>query len=90
MPKKMPAFKLRRVLVYFAAFKNHVGFYPTPKAIEAFKERLSVYNTSKGAIQFPLDREIPLDLIAQITKFRVEQESERLKKEKNEKIDPFN
>lgn len=70
----MPAFKLNGDLVYFAAYKKHIGFYPRgPSAIEAFKEELSGYNLSKGAIRFPLDRPIPLDLVKRIVKFRVQQ-----------------
>lgn len=67
----MPAFKLNGNLVYFAACKNHIGFYPTPSAIEAFKEELKQYKTSKGAIQFPIKKPIPFDLIRDIVKFRV-------------------
>ncbi len=71
----MPAFKQKSVLVYFAAFKNHIGFYPTPSAIEAFKEDLSPYETSKGASRFPLDKPIPYDLVKKIVKFRVNEVS---------------
>ncbi len=74
----MPAFKLNRVLVYFAAHQNHIGFYPTASGIEAFKKELSAYKWSKGAVQFPLDKPVPLDLVARIVKFRVE---ESLKKQ---------
>jgi len=62
----MPAFKLNRVLVYFAAYKNHIGFYPTFTAIAEFKDQLVNYKTSKGAIQFPLNQELPIDLIKKI------------------------
>jgi len=75
----MPAFKLNRVLVYFAAFKNHIGFFPTAKPIVVFKEELADYKTSKGAIQFPLDKRIPLGLISKITKFRVKEDLEKEK-----------
>jgi uncharacterized protein YdhG (YjbR/CyaY superfamily) len=68
---QMPAFKQNGVLVYFAAFKNHIGFFPTAQGIEAFKDKLAAYKTSKGTIQFPLDRPLPLDLIAEIVRFRV-------------------
>lgn len=68
----MPAFKLRKVLVYFAAYKNHIGFYPTSSAIIEFKKDLAKYKTSKGAIQFPLNKPLPLELIKNIVKFRVE------------------
>jgi uncharacterized protein YdhG (YjbR/CyaY superfamily) len=68
---QMPAFKQNGVLVYFAAFKNHIGFFPTASGIEAFQDKLSAYKTSKGTIQFPLDRPLPLDLIREIVRFRV-------------------
>ncbi len=68
---QMPAFKQNGVLVYFAAFKNHIGFFPTAQGVEAFKDKLSTYKTSKGTIQFPLDKPLPLDLIAEIVRFRV-------------------
>lgn len=74
---EMPTFFLHKNLVRFAAFKNHIGFYPAPSGIEAFKDELTAYKTSKGAIQFPIDKPLPLDLIARITAFRV---AENLKK----------
>jgi uncharacterized protein YdhG (YjbR/CyaY superfamily) len=77
----MPAFKLNGILVYFAAHKNHVGFYPTSSGIKAFKKELSSFNTSKGTVQFPLDKPIPFDLVKKIVKFRVK-ESESQKKRK--------
>ena len=61
----MPAFKLKRILVYFAAFKDHIGFYPTSSGIEAFKEELKPYRTAKGTVRFPLDRPIPFPLASQ-------------------------
>jgi uncharacterized protein YdhG (YjbR/CyaY superfamily) len=64
-------FKLNGNLVHFGAFKNYIGFYPTPSAIEAFKEELLPYETSKGAIKFPIDKPIPFGLIERIVKFRV-------------------
>lgn len=67
---RMPAFRLKGILVYFAAFKNHIGFYPTSSAIEAFKEKLSDYETSKGTVRFPINEPIPFDLIKQMVKFR--------------------
>ena len=69
----MPAFKQNSVLVYFAVFKNHIGFFPTAKPIVVFKEELAEYQTSKGAIQFPLDKKIPSGLISRIAKFRVKE-----------------
>jgi len=68
----IPTFKLRgRNLVHFAAFKSHVGFYPTPSAIIAFKKELAPYKQSKGAVQFPIDKPIPLDIVKEIVKYRV-------------------
>ncbi len=74
---QMPAFKQNGVLVYFAAFKNHIGFFPTGKGIDAFKDQLSAYETSKGTIRFPLDEQLPLDLIKEIVRFRVKQNSDK-------------
>ncbi|MFQ3543193.1 DUF1801 domain-containing protein [Halobacillus rhizosphaerae] len=68
---KMPTLALKGNLVHFAAYKNHIGFYPTPDGINAFKEKLQQYKTSKGAVQFPIDRPIPYELIGQIVKYRV-------------------
>ncbi|MCG6915224.1 DUF1801 domain-containing protein [bacterium BMS3Abin03] len=76
----MPAFKQNSVLVYFAVFKNHIGFFPTAKAIEIFKDDLCSYKTSKGTVQFSLDEKIPLELISKITKFRVEEDLEKQRK----------
>ncbi len=73
---QMPAFKQNSVLVYFAAFKNHIGFFPTSKPIEIFKDKLTAYKTSKGTIQFPLNKKIPFDLITEITKFRLKDDLE--------------
>ncbi len=68
---QMPAFALKGTLVYFAAHKSHVGFYPTPSGIEAFRRELSPYEVSKGAVRFPIGQALPLDLISRIVKFRV-------------------
>lgn len=68
---QMPTFYLKGNLVHFAAFKNHIGFYPTPSGIEAFKDDLSRYKWSKGAVQFPIDEPMPYDLIRRIVEFRV-------------------
>lgn len=77
----MPAFKLHgRSLVFFAAWKNHVGFYPGgPSAIEAFKKELSPYKHAKGSIQFPLDKPIPFDLVRKMVKFRVKENESKKK-----------
>ena len=68
---QMPTFAQNGNLVHFAAFKNHIGFYPAPSGIENFQEQLARYKSSKGAIQFPLDEEIPLGLVREIVKFRL-------------------
>lgn len=70
---QMPTFRFNGNLVHFAAFKNHIGFYPIPSGIEKFKDELSVYKQGKGSVQFPLDRPIPYDLIRKIVEFRVEE-----------------
>ena len=67
----MPTFFLWKNLVHFAAYTSHIGFYPAPSGLTAFKHEVSKYRNSKGAVQFPLDQPIPLDLIARIVKFRV-------------------
>lgn len=69
----MPAYSYQRILVTFAIFKNHIGFYPTPSAIEVFAKNLTKYKTAKGSIQFPHDKPLPLTLISKITKFRVQE-----------------
>lgn len=71
----MPTFYLNGNLVHFANMKHHIGFYPSPSAIQAFAEELTPYKTSKGAIQFPYSQELPLDLIARIVQFRVAENS---------------
>jgi uncharacterized protein YdhG (YjbR/CyaY superfamily) len=74
---QMPAFALKGNLVWFAAFKNHIGFYPMPSGTQAFKKELSIYDGSKGTVRFPMDKPLPLKLISKIVKFRV---AENLKK----------
>lgn len=69
----MPTFAQEGNLVHFAAYKNHIGFYPTPSGIEAFQEELSPYESSKGAVQFPIDQPLPLALIGRIVQYRVEE-----------------
>jgi uncharacterized protein YdhG (YjbR/CyaY superfamily) len=71
---QMPAFKLNGILVWFAVYKDHIGFYPKASAIEAFKEKLSAYQTSKGTVQFPLNKPLPLDLIKEIVYFRLKED----------------
>lgn len=71
---QMPTFKLNgRGLVYFAAFTNHVGFYPIPSGIKAFEKDLSPYKQGKGSVQFPLDQPVPFDLVTKIVKFRAKE-----------------
>lgn len=73
----MPAFKTKEVLVYYAATKNHLGFYPTNGPVSEFKKELAAYKTSKGAIQIPYDQPVPVKLIADIAKFRFFQVEEK-------------
>lgn len=68
---QMPTFTLNGNLVHFAAYKYHIGFYPSPSGIEKYKEEISVYKWAKGSVQFPLDQPIPYELISRITAFRV-------------------
>jgi uncharacterized protein YdhG (YjbR/CyaY superfamily) len=75
----IPTFTLEGNLVHFAAFKNHIGFYPTPSGIEAFKSELSSYDGAKGSVKFPIDKPIPYDLISKIVKFRVKENLEKAK-----------
>jgi uncharacterized protein YdhG (YjbR/CyaY superfamily) len=76
----MPAFSYERILVTFAAFQHHIGFYPTPSAVRAFAKDLAKFVTAPGSIQFPLDKPLPLALIRKITKFRVRESVEKDKK----------
>lgn len=74
---RMPTFTLNGPLVHFAACKNHLGFYPTPSGINRFRRELSAYRTTKGAVQFPLDKPLPLSLIRRIVQFRVKENREK-------------
>ena len=74
---QMPTYFLKGNLVHFAAQRNHMGFYPTPSGIAAFQDELAAYATSKGAVQFPLDQPLPLDLIRRIVEFRVKENLDR-------------
>jgi uncharacterized protein YdhG (YjbR/CyaY superfamily) len=76
----MPAFKLNGILVYFAAFKDHIGFFPTSSGVSAFSKELAPYDTSKGTIRFPLDEPIPVNLIKKIVKFRAQENRNKKKK----------
>ena len=76
----MPAFKQNGILVYFAAFKDHIGFFPTSSGVAAFQKELSPFDTSKGTVRFPLDKPIPYPLVAKIVKFRVQENLSKKKK----------
>jgi uncharacterized protein YdhG (YjbR/CyaY superfamily) len=71
----MPCYKLNGPLVYFGAMKTHLGFYPTPSGIETYKDKLTEWKYSKGAIQFPYNKPLPADLIGEIVRFRVKQQT---------------
>lgn len=85
----IPTFKLNGNLVHFAAFKNHIGFYPTPTGIEEFEKELSVYKQGKGSVQFPLDKPMPLGLISKIVKYRVKRNYESALTKKSENATPI-
>ena len=74
---QIPTFTINGNLVHFAAFKSHIGFYPTPSGVEKFKEELSIYEGAKGSVKFPLDKPIPYTLIGKIVKFRVKETLEK-------------
>lgn len=76
----MPAFRINKVLVCYAVYKEHIGFYPTPNPISYFKKELNKFVTSKGAIQFPIDKSLPVSLIKKIVKFRVKEDRQLIKK----------
>jgi uncharacterized protein YdhG (YjbR/CyaY superfamily) len=76
----IPTFTLNGNLVHFGSFKNHIGFYPAPSGIEAFKKELSIYDGAKGSIKFPIDKPLPLGLITKIVKFRVKENVEKAAK----------
>ncbi len=77
---QMPAYKLNGPLVYFAAYKNHIGFYPTGTGIKAFENEITSYKNSKGAVQFPLDQPLPLDLIRKMVLFKVDENLNKITK----------
>lgn len=70
---QMPAYKYFGMLVFFAGYKSHVGFYPTPSGIEQFKKELSGYDGAKGSVQFPIDKPLPLRLVSKIVKFKIKE-----------------
>ena len=74
---RMPAFTRKGILLYFAAYKHHVGLYPTANGIEAFRDELSGYKSSKGAVQFPMGKSMPLELIARIARHRADENERR-------------
>jgi uncharacterized protein YdhG (YjbR/CyaY superfamily) len=76
---RIPVFMLEGPVVYFAAFKHHLGFYPTSSGTRKFRKELAGYKGAKGSVQFPLDQPMPLDLIAKIAKFRVKENLQRAK-----------
>ena len=82
---QMPTFVLNGNLVHFAAFERHIGFYPTPSGIEAFKKELSGYKSAKGSVQFPIYEPLPLPLIRRIVAYRVKENLEQRSKEKPKK-----
>ena len=83
---QMPAFKMKRVLVYFAGYKGHIGFYPSGTGIAAFQHEFKDFKWSKGAVQFPLDKPLPLELVRRIVLHRImEDEALALKKPKRKK-----
>ncbi|HNI28239.1 MAG TPA: DUF1801 domain-containing protein [Leptospiraceae bacterium] len=82
---RMPTFFLNGNLVYFAAFKNHIGFYPGSKAIEKFSKELASYEGSKGTVRFPFDSPIPAALIKKIVRYRVKENLEKEAKRKSKK-----
>ena len=83
---QMPAYKFHGMLVYFAGYDKHIGFYPTPSGMEKFKKELSVYKMAKGSVKFPTDKALPLELITRMVTFRtkenVEKEAVRMSKRK--------
>ncbi|NPV91021.1 MAG: hypothetical protein HPY50_09640 [Firmicutes bacterium] len=79
---QMPAFALHGNLVYFAVGKNHIGFYPTPSGIEAFKTELAEYKVTKGSIRFPLKKPLPYELISRIVRYRADENKQKQKRPK--------
>ena len=73
MSYQIPTFKLNGNLVHFAAFKNHIGFYPGASGIKAFAQELAMYKSAKGSVQFPLEQPLPLDLVKRIVEYRVKE-----------------
>ena len=82
---QMPAFRLHSNLVYFAGYRNHIGFYPTSSGIAAFRKELAPFETSKGAVRLPLDKPIPFELVRGITRFRIKEDTRKQKDRANPK-----
>ena len=82
---RMPTFVLHGNLVHFAAFEKHIGFYPTPSAIEAFSAELAGYESAKGSVQFPLNRSVPFTLIRKMVEFRMKETREKMASRKRKK-----
>ncbi len=82
---QMPAYKLHGMLVYFAGYKNHIGFYPGASPIISFQKELQSHKNAKGSVQFPLDKKLPLTLIARMVKFKLKENMEKHKSKKLKK-----
>lgn len=82
---QMPAYKLFGMLVYFAAYQHHIGFYPSSSGVVAFAEDLKGYKTSKGTVQFSLDKALPIDLITKIVQFRATENTQKAEAKKKKK-----
>ena len=74
---QMPTYTMGKNLAHFAAFKNHIGFYPTPNGISSFEKQLSKYKRAKGSVQFPIDEPIPIALIKKIVEYRVKEQKKK-------------
>ena len=83
---QMPTFTLFGNLVHFAAYKNHIGFYPVPSGMKAFEKELSKYKRGKGSAQFPIDQPLPLALVTKIVKFRAKENLEKAKANQKKKV----
>lgn len=79
----MPAFDYKGILVYFALHTKHIGFYPTSSGVTAFRDELAGYDTSRGAVQFPLDKPLPLELISRMVEFRLNENMKKAGREKS-------
>ncbi len=82
----MPAYKYQGILVYFAGYKNHIGFYPASSGIVAFEKEISAFENSKGTVRFPIEKPLPVGLITKIVKFRVKENQEKVRVKKKRKV----